>query len=118
MAEPVVVLPIPAEASSTLKLNKWYAIWTTVGALAVTALDFAVNALADPSLVPVIERFIPDVETRIIVVAIVGFLARQNWTKRMNTAQPIIGSPGEARAFEESPSFSIHGVGSEKRSAR
>ena len=101
MAEPVVVLPVPAEKSTTLSLNKWTAIATWLGAVALTVLDLAVQAFADPLLAPVIEKFIPDVETRLIVTAIVTFLAGMNWKKRMNTTAPIAGSPGEARAIQE-----------------
>lgn len=100
MADPIVVLPIPAEKSTTLSLNKWYPIWTTIGAVALTVLDLALQAFGDPVLAPLIDKYMPP-SARIAIVAIVTLLARQNWTKRMETAQPIIGSPGEARAIEE-----------------
>lgn len=97
MSEPVPVVPIPAEQSTTLRLNKRWALWTPIAAIALTILDILMQMFADPTLAPLIAKYLP-MELRVGVTAVVWILARQNWKKRFETAQPIINSEGESKA--------------------
>lgn len=94
----VVVTPIPKSQSTTLRLNKWYPIWTVVAAAIVTILDFAMQALADPVIGTWINRKLPP-EARLVTVAVVALLAAQNWKKRMGTTAPIEGTPAAKGAM-------------------
>jgi len=94
-AVPVVVTPIPASQSRTLRTIKWAAIGTG----AMTVLSFLITAFGDPILAPFIEKYIP-APTRLVIVTLVGIYLRGTWRQRMDTSQPIIGSSGEQKAKE------------------
>ena len=94
---PIVVTPIPAEQSRTLRNIKWCAIWTAFLAALPTIVAFVVELMGNPETAALISNYVP-APVRVFIMFAIGFYLRGSWKTRMDTAQPIIGSTGEAKA--------------------
>ena len=97
-AVPVVVTPIPATESRTLRLTKVLTWAAPIIGFTPDVIGFLLNLWAtDPTFANAVTDFIPVQYRAIIVAIIIGIVQRYGYLRR-DTAQPIIGSPGEAKA--------------------
>jgi hypothetical protein len=80
--------PIPASASRTLRFNRLAALWATIIAAAPTALGLAIDLLGNPDIATAVEGVIPG-KYRMLLAAVVIYLAQRNRTLRYQTTAPI-----------------------------
>jgi hypothetical protein len=79
---------IPASSSRTLRFNRLAATWATIIAAAPTVIALAFDLLGDPDIASAVESLIPG-KYRVLIVAIVMFLAQKNRSLRYQTTAPI-----------------------------
>jgi hypothetical protein len=82
----------PASQSRTLRFNRLAAVVATVAAAAPSVLGAIIDALGDPQIAALVSGAIPG-KYRALVLAVVAFLAKKNWSLRMETTTAIAGSP-------------------------
>lgn len=93
----VVVTPIPAAESRTLKNIKWGAWVAGIAAVLPTIISIAMEMAGDPGVAALWANYVP-AEARTVIAVLAGIYLRGQWKTRMDTSQPIIGSTGEAKA--------------------
>jgi hypothetical protein len=95
---PVIVTPIPASQSRTIRRAKLMMVGTAIAAVLPDIVQFFLNlTLTDPAFASEISRWLPAPIRYVAMTAIMAY-AKNQITLRKSTVAPIAGTPSAAAA--------------------